>query len=199
MKEIIPHLTSDEVQGWCTKEKGEILYDLVHTYDASTVVEIGTFAGRSTSVFALALKSLGRGIVFGIDPWKSEPCLEGVNDKENDVWWSNVNWPTVIKNYYALFQKYDLLEYHAHLRKKDEDCLKYFSDGSIDIIHIDGNHSEELACKNVHLWWPKIKTGAVVIMDDIDWAGPSKAVDLLKEYGVSELGNYVTFGVYLKN
>lgn len=198
MKDVIPLLISGKAEGWCTQEKGEVLYDLVHTYNASTIVEIGTFGGKSIAVFALALKSLGRGIVFGIDPWKMEPCLEGVNDKENDSWWSRVNWDSIIKHYFELFQKHDLLEYHAHLRKKDEECLDYFKDGSIDIIHIDSNHSEELACQTVKLWWPKIKSGAVIIMDDIDWFGPSKAVDLLKEYGASEIANHVNFGVYIK-
>lgn len=202
MKELIHHLTSDEVAGWCDVEKGNVLYDLVHTYDASTVVEIGTFGGRATSVFALALKSLGRGIVFGIDPWEKQACLEGVNDVANDEYWSNMDWKSLVKGYFDIFQKYDLLQYHAHLRKKDEDCLKYFADGSIDILHIDSNHSEELACQTVHLWWPKVKLGGIVVMDDINWFGPLQAVGVMKEYGVETLGEYdnskCCFGVYQK-
>ncbi len=198
MKEQLEKLLPWNMEGWCTVEKGLVLYNLVATHKPETILEIGTFGGRSTLVFAYALKQLGRGIVFGIDPWRIDPCLEGSNDPANNDWWKGVPWDKVISEYYDYLQKWDVLDYHAHFRKKDTDCLRYFADESIDMVHFDSNHSEEVACRTVHSWWKKLKPGCIIIMDDIDWAGQAKAVDVMRDYGVSVIETFDKYGVYKK-
>ena len=202
MREQIKQLMSQGVAGWCDVDKGNVLYDLVQEYKPSIVVEIGTFGGRSIGAFALALKSLGKGIVFGIDPWESAPCMEGVNEEANDTYWSNMDWDKIVREYFDFLRRNDLLKYHAHLRKKDVDCLDYFPDGSIDILHIDSNHSAELACQTVDLWLPKLKPKGILVMDDINWDGVKVALKKIEESGTVLLNSYDVsascFGVYQK-
>ena len=57
--------------GWCSIAKGEFLVDLVLKHQPKVIVEIGVWGGRSLIPMASALKSLGEGIAYGIDPWDS--------------------------------------------------------------------------------------------------------------------------------
>lgn len=197
-KDKIASMLPVAMEGWCTPQKGEVLFKLVQDYQPSTILEIGTFGGRSTVVLAYALKTLGRGIVFGIDPWRVDPCLEGTNAEANNDWWRQVPWDKVIREYFDYLQHWDLLDYHAHFRKHDEQCLQYFADGSINMVHFDSNHSQEVACRTVHSWWPKLAVDCVIVMDDIDWEGQAKAVDVLRDYGCKVIQTYDSYGVYQK-
>jgi hypothetical protein len=52
------------------------------------------------------------------------------------------------------------------------------------MIHIDGNHSEELSTLDVQLWLPKVRSKGMVLMDDTDadqWPSVQKAVNIVKE------------------
>lgn len=186
------------MEGWCTHEKACNLFNIVYTNELKLCVEIGTFGGKSMIAIALALKALNDGIVFGIDPWKVDACLEGTNGEENNKWWSEIDWNKIISSYFDKAQEFDVLGHMAHFRKHDTQCLQYFSDESIDLIHFDSNHSEEVACRTVNDWWGKIRSQGVIVMDDIDWDGQDKAADLLKKKGVLVIKEYDKYGIYIK-
>lgn len=197
-KAILANIENPPMDGWCTIAKATKLFELIQQYKPKTCLEIGTFGGRSMVAIAFGLKHLGRGIVFGIDPWKIDACLEGTNDKANNEWWAKLNWNEIISKYFDKLQEFDVLEYVAHFRKHDTDCLDYFATGSIDLVHFDSNHSEEVACRTVKDWWPKLKQGCVVIMDDIDWDGQKKAIKVMEELGIETVEELDTYGIYIK-
>jgi len=195
---VLKELAAPHLEGWCTPEKAAVLFRLVDQFKPSLCLEIGTFAGKSLRAIAYGLQCNKEGIVFGIDPWKLDPCIEGSNGEANDDWWKEVPFDRIIKEYFDKLSDFGLLEYTAHFRKHDLDCLQYFADESIDLIHFDSNHSEEVACRTVQSWWKKVKPGAVVIMDDIDWKGQAKAVDVMRDYGISVIETFDSYGVYKK-
>ena len=186
------------MEGWLTKDKGKVLYELVLTYRPSICVEVGTFGGMSEIAIAMALKDNRNGIIFGIDPWKIGPCLEGTNDPANNDWWKGVPWGKIIREYYDKLQEYDILEHTCHLRKHDSDCVEYFKDESINLIHLDSNHSEEVATSTVHRWWKKMAPSCVVVVDDTDWAGQAKSIDVLRDYGCTLIQSYDKYAIYQK-
>lgn len=186
------------VEGWCSHEKACVLFKLVEDYKPELCLEIGTFGGRACIAIAMGLKSMNRGIIFGIDPWVTSAAIEGTNSPEDDAWWSQVPWERIVREYYDRMQQFDLLPLTAHFRKHDLDCLIYFNDESINLIHFDSNHSEEVAVRTVHSWWPKLAEGCVIVMDDIKWEGQSKAVAILSEYGCETIKEYDTYAVYRK-
>jgi len=198
-KATLEKIETPPMEGWCTVAKACDLFEIVEKYQPETCLEIGTFGGRSMVAIALALKKLGRGIVFGIDPWKVEACVEGSNPEENNQWWSNVPWQKIIASYFDKLQEFDVLGYVAHFRKHDTECLGYFRKSSIDLIHFDSNHSQEVACRTVKDWWPKLSKNAVIIMDDIDWSGQNKALELMKELGVETIKEEKTYGIYKRS
>ena len=79
--------------------------------------------------------------------------------------------------------------------------MELFLDGEIDVLHQDGNHSEESSSREVELWLSKMKPGGIWIMDDIDWkvgdkVGTAKAQGMLLQNGYVEVENYGGWAVF---
>ena len=53
------------------------------------------------------------------------------------------------------------------LRMEFEEALQRFEDGSIDLLHIDGNHEYESVKKDFEKWFPKLKKGGTILVHDI--------------------------------
>jgi len=186
------------VEGWLTHEKACVLFRLVEEWKPELCVEVGSFAGKAAMAVAMALKSLGKGIIFGIDPWVTSAAIEGTNTPEDNDWWENVPWDRIVREYYDRMQQFELLPFTTHFRRYDTDCLHFFPSGSIQFIHLDANHSAEISVRIVNSWWPKIADGGIIVMDDIKWDGQSKAAALLTELGCETIKEYDTYAVYRK-
>jgi hypothetical protein len=68
-------------------------------------------------------------------------------------------------------------------RCKSNEAVSKFEDQTIDILHQDSNHSEEISCEEVELYWNKVKPGCFWVFDDTDWPTTKKAQDLLLTKG----------------
>jgi predicted O-methyltransferase YrrM len=186
------------LEGWLSREKADVVYALVREFKPKLVVEIGTFAGMSEFCIALALKANGSGIVIGIDPWCVSATLEGTNTDANEKWWSAVDWNRIIDCYYLKSREFGLLDYTSHLRKYDEEAVKIFCPESINLIHLDGNHSPEISCATVKRWWPMLASGCIIIADDVNWDSVKPSLELLRDLGATTIKMYETFGVFRK-
>ena len=69
---------------------------------------------------------------------------------------------------------------HNLLRKKSLDASKDFSDNSLDVVYIDGDHTYEGVKTDINAWWPKVKVGGVLCGDDYVESKTGKGF----EYGV---------------
>lgn len=177
-KTLVPIL--DGMHGWCTPEKASAMYELIERERPVLVVEIGVFGGKSLVPQALALKANQRGIIYGIDPWTAEACLEGTNDPANDEWWKNaVNYDEMYLKCQHELAKHGLGRHAALMRCKSQDAACRFN--NIDVLHIDGNHSEEVSCRDVEMWLPRMKQGGYVWVDDCDWSTTQRAQALVLE------------------
>ena len=182
IEELVPNM-----DGWCSVEKAKWLASRILTEGIEHVVEIGVFAGRSLLPMALAMKALnngierGKGIVIGIDPYTMESALEGVQPEENERWWKQQN----IERYAVLAQqKIDALglnDFCILMVETSQQALALFEDESIGLLHIDGNHSPDVAVRDVETWLPKVSPGGVIVLDDTDWATVQKAREILTD------------------
>ena len=48
-------------------------------------------------------------------------------------------------------------------------ALDHFADESIDILHVDGNHTQDIALGDVQMYLPKVKKGGYIWLDDANW------------------------------
>ena len=180
------------IHGWCTHEKANTLMDLVYKINAALCVELGVFGGRSLLPLALASKKINTSAkVIGIDAWEAQASLEGTNDKANNDWWSNINY-TEMQEYTQNLMIANNVDSIVELWKcKSRDCASKFEDTSIDILHQDSNHSEEISCEEVELYHNKVRIGGFWVFDDTDWTTTKKAQNILltKGYQVFKVGS----------
>lgn len=173
----------NNLPGWCSKEKAKNMMDLIYETKPDVCVEIGVFGGSSIYPTAKALKFLNKGIVYAIDPWRNNDCTKGYQkDDPNYIWWNKVNLEKIYRNFKIMLNNYKISSFCSIMRMTSEEAVKSFENESIDILHIDGNHSEEMAFSDVLRFLPKVKKGGYVWFDDANWSSTNKAVLYLKKH-----------------
>jgi predicted O-methyltransferase YrrM len=135
------------------------LYSLSKTLKrSSVVVEIGSYIGASSIFIAKALSDDSK--LYCIDTWQNDAMTEG-------------NWDSYTefsKNIKSVKNKI------IKIRQTSVEAGINFNE-MIDLIFIDGDHSYEGVKKDIDIWFPKLKTGGIIIMHDIGWAdGVNKVI-----------------------
>jgi predicted O-methyltransferase YrrM len=172
-----------ETGDWCSLEKAEKMMDLIYEVQPTTCVEIGVFSGSSIYPTAKALKYLKKGTVYAIDPWSREECLKGYDSNDpNYIWWNSIDLENIFHRFLSMLRKHRLESYCTPMRTTSEEALSHFADGSIDILHIDGNHTSDIALSDAEMWFPKVKSGGYIWFDDVNWTTTAKAVSYLKDH-----------------
>lgn len=156
----------ETVEGWLFLDEAWALHEAVRNFTGDsrslTVVEIGSFKGRSTIALALGVKARGMGTVFAIDPhtgagtpkWPAETALEfqaniaaaGVDD--------------VV----------ELLVLTSHAARPQ------FAAKSIDVLFIDGSHEYEDVRLDILDWQTALKDESVVAFNDPTSPGVYRAL-----------------------
>lgn len=176
-------LYQNSIEGWCSPEKAENMMDLIYEVKPEICVELGVFGGSSIYPTASALKFLARGIVYAIDSWKNSDCLEGyTSDNPNYQWWNKINLNYIHDGFVKMLHNFGLTSYCKVLRMTGEEALNQFADESIDILHIDGNHTENAALNDAKMYLPKVKKGGYIWFDDVNWPSTKNALAFMLSY-----------------
>jgi predicted O-methyltransferase YrrM len=157
-----------KIHGWCSKEKAAAMVDLILEEKPNVCVEIGVFGGSSILPTALALKYNNSGKVWAIDPWAADECLIGMNREIHRDWWSSFNFEDIYLGFCNLITKEGLNKYCSVVRATSKQALE-LTPKTIDIIHIDGNHSEESAYFDATQYIPRVRSGGYIWFDDVHW------------------------------
>lgn len=169
------------IPGWCPHEKALRMMNLIYETKPSVCVEVGIFGGSSYFPTLCALQFNKKGVGYAIDPWENLTCMEGQTGLHLE-WWKKVNLRSIYSGFIDLIHNYKLDARSAVLRMTSKDALKFFSNNSIDILHIDGNHAEDSAYFDAMHWLSKVKVGGYIWFDDTDWDSTQKAVQYLLQY-----------------
>jgi len=127
------------------------LLDLIDEIKASaninemTMVEIGSYQGESTEMFAAA----GFAKVIAVDPWvdEGETTTYGVP-------YANVEY--AFDNRVANYTQIEKIKMFSI------DAAMDFDAQSIDFVYIDGLHTYEAVKEDIETWLPKIKPGGFI-------------------------------------
>lgn len=187
--------------GWCSKEKAWVMMDLIFETNPKVCVEIGVFGGSSLFPTAHALKIQGSGIVYGIDPWDAAECIKNVDVSDSNYkWWSEQNMENFHKDCLQMIKGYRIDNQCIIIHDTSQHAAEIIPD-SIDILHIDGNFSEESVYQDVVTYFPKVIDGGYIWLNDTKWTDihgnytKLKAINYLKDYCsvVNEFDNLILF------
>lgn len=167
----------NELQGWCSQEKASILIDMIVELKPDVIVEIGVFGGKSLIPMAFALKHNNNGVIYGVDPWTAEASSEGM-DGVNLEWWSSIDHDQILKGLQSKIVQFKLESEVELIQSTSEECPPI---QKINILHIDGNHSEKTSLIDVLKWVPLVESGGIIIFDDVNWSTTKLATDWLNK------------------
>lgn len=181
IKELCKEDTEGGLPGWCTIEKAVWLASHIIDEKLINIVEIGVYAGKSLIPIGLALKSLGRGgYALGIDSYELQPQIEGIEDNRHIVWAKDIDFEE--KHQIALRTiRSEGVQAHCGIIRCTSDEIAPLI-GSLDLLHIDGNHSVLGACRDAEVYGAKVRTGGLIVLDDIEWPTVKPARAMLQAF-----------------
>ena len=118
-------------------------------------VELGTHSGNSYFAFCQSAKELHLPTkCYAVDTWQGDTHAGQYDDTVfNEVKSHNE----------AHYGKFSNL-----LRMTFDDSLSKFSDGSVNLLHIDGLHTYEAVKHDFETWLPKLAPNAIVLFHDTE-------------------------------
>jgi predicted O-methyltransferase YrrM len=192
----------DQMEGWCSQEKGSLLIDLVQKVQPQKIVEIGVWGGKSLIPMAAVLRANGKGKIYGIDPWSNVASIEETMHPDNKAFWGWIDHEAVMQRLMHNIDAFGLGNQIELIRSTSEDADPITE---IDILHVDGNHSEKTSYLDVTKWVPLVKSGGWIIFDDMSWYEngvftTAKAVQWLNEHciKIAEFNDICLWGIWVK-
>ena len=175
-------LTVTNLQGWCSKEKAELIMEVIKKNKCQICVEIGVFAGASLFPIAKTLQYNGSGIVYGIDAWRAEESVKGfITSDKHYLWWNKLDYNCFYKQALDLVIKHHFQSLCQIIRLSSQEAVSLFPEDCIDFIHFDGNISEEGAFRDVVTYLPKVKEGGYILLNNADGSTLAQTVAYLLE------------------
>lgn len=126
---------------------------IIEAMAPEVLVELGTHYGTSFLAFCQAVASGQRGTrAFAVDTWEG--------DEHSGLYGEEVHQQlsAVVQDKYPGFAQL--------MRMRFDDATGYFSDGGIDLLHIDGLHTYEAVKHDFDTWLPKMSRRGVVLFHD---------------------------------
>ena len=220
--EVIKEMVSD-IPGWSPEDQLYSLYLLSVTtaYLGGDILEIGSWCGRSSTVFATALRHMNVGKLHcvdlfpNLDDWYENPdgsfsFKVTINNKtyggynEQTVWKEPFEQQIipVYKNYGSVlqetFNKVIISKGFSDLIVSYKGTAVEFKEkynGSLRLAFIDGDHGYEAVCQDIEIVEKYLLPGGWIVFDDAFsvYDGVSRAIeDMIIKSGKYEFGHQLT-------
>ncbi len=182
----------DTIPGMCGEEKMHAVMEMMRYAPAGDIVEIGSWCGRSASLFTWLSRRYGVGPLLSVDPWASEALPQGdalldaasaETDPETALRMYEVNLAPLAEgrvNYIRARSEVGAARYGEGLVVTTQAFGTVAYSGHIAVLHIDGNHTYEQALLDTQVWSPHVMPCGWIIFDDYEWAfgdGPKIVAD----------------------
>jgi Methyltransferase domain len=133
-------------------------YDLIAQLKPAVFVELGTDRGESYFAFCQSVDENRTGTrCFAVDHWRGD-SQSGSYEESTFLTVDAHN-----RSRYAGFSTLLRCSFDATLAK--------FAPESIDLLHIDGHHTEDAVRHDVESWLPKLRSGGILLMHDVTMRG----------------------------
>ena len=126
---------------------------LVDILRPELLVELGVYSGNSYNAFCQAVKAVnGDTKCYGIDNWLGDKHVGHLDE-------------SVYQDLLA-YQQNKYKNFSYLLRMTFDEGLNYFSDNTIDLLHIDGLHTYKAVKHDFDAWLPKMSDKGVIVLHD---------------------------------
>ncbi len=176
----------------------------LNVHHLGSVLEIGTYCGKSTLNFAFIAKKID-GLVYTVDHHiGSEEHQLGEEYHDEVLYDKRLKKFNTLPEFLKNLRSSDLGKYIIPILSKSSEASKTFTE-LISLLFIDGGHSLEAALSDYNSWKDKICSGGLLVIHDVfpnpdDGGRPpfeiySKA---RKSKQFEDLGIYETLGILKK-
>ncbi len=159
------------------------IYDraVLEAQSGDTLVEVGTFLGKSAAYMAERVRISGKGLRF----W----CVDKWDPVRYKTWWlSNYKPVPPVPAELAGMPLYEAFEMYRDmtcsnlqvLRKPSVEAAGIFPDGSLFFVFIDAEHRHPDIENDIEAWLPKVRSGGILAGHDYrtpEWPDVTEAVD----------------------
>jgi hypothetical protein len=130
-------------------------YDLVATLKPGVLAELGVDRGESYFAFCQSAAENKTGTrCFGVDSWRGDQHAGGYDE---------TTFAQVSAHNRANYGDFSTL-----IRSSFDEALGDFEPDSVDVLHLDGLHTEAAVRHDVDAWLPKVRPGGIVLLHDVD-------------------------------
>jgi hypothetical protein len=157
------------VEGWLDLDEAAALYEAVASHPsltALTVVEIGSWKGRSTIAMSLGLEHrAGSGTVFAIDPH--------TGSREHREQLGEVD---TFAEFEQNLERAGVRDRVEPIRAFSHEAAARFEPKSIDVLFVDGSHEYTDVKRDIADWMPLLADRATVAFNDPWWPSVFRAL-----------------------
>lgn len=156
---------TENVGGWLTEAEGLLLYNIAKKIKAgNTIVEVGSWKGKSTMCLGSGSKDGNKIKIFAIDPH--------IGSSEHQKMFGKVDTFDEFKGNIA---RAGISEFVEPVRDTSENAARNFNQ-RIEFAFIDGAHEYNFVKLDFNLWFPKVMNGGILAFHD-SWhfIGPNLA------------------------
>lgn len=169
IQDIAKEIDKKNIEGFFSHEEGELLYYLAAGCPKNaTIVEIGSWKGRSTCWMGKASKNYSQAKIYAIDPHIGSPEHQG-KDPVN-----------TFQQFEKNLKKLDVFNRVTSIVKFSHQAINDIKE-EIDLLFIDGAHEYEAVKKDFDLWFPKLREGGIIAFHDSVGKGWPGVHRLIKE------------------
>ena len=193
------------VKGFLNDKEAKKLQELfLNVHHLGSVLEIGTYCGKSTLNFAVVAKKID-GLIYTVDHHTgSEEHQLGEEYHDEDLYDKRLKKFNTLPEFLKNLRSSNLDNFIIPIISKSSDASETFSE-LISLLFIDGGHSLEAALSDYNSWKDKLCSGGLLVIHDVfpnpkDGGRPpfeiySKAQ---KSKQFEDLGIYETLGILKK-
>ncbi len=164
--------SGNDIRGWAHDCELQFLYNSMFSIpEGSTVVEVGSWRGKSAHALASGIRDSGKKAkLFCVDTFTGALSMppQLAQAQESDIF----------EEFKDNLKEFSFV---TPIRSDSSEAAKTLDNESIDFFWLDADHTEPFVRSDLLSWYPKVKFGAVMCGHDYrpNWQGVKVVVDNL--------------------
>lgn len=159
------------VQGWLGDSQGLALYQMARSPLAGSVLEIGSFCGKSTSFIALGCKHSGAAFCT-VDPHR--PLSVGGKEQYGPDFQPYEG--DSLRELRGTLERSGLAAHVALVIATSQEARRHLTNLQLKLLFIDGSHDYKDVVSDYRLWHEMVVIGGRLVFHDSNHEGVNRAI-----------------------